>query len=550
MSEKRSVAVYGAGKRAMDLFPLLLEEYNIVAVFDRTQGDSGKKLYGVDIVKPNRRNVNEYPVVIAVADINSCVSTLKSNGCQRAMYACVPYLHGFAVFACNDGNSIAATLENCRVVLKRKPFSLSVRQTSMKKVSSKRKYFILGACDEVAFFSATGGPAAGLRFLWEANEHFRLIDNVYAIMRGLIFTPQGTILHKTVINNPKSVKLLPEGIGAVPVITNYNAINFYVNIDALKTFLENVGEMVGFSSTDVFLCLDAWIAYAFMKSFPAYHNVALAYHSQGVLSEELGKTRPELCEAYDCMQREQMLHIKEWIFPTRGAADGFLSSANDEIRRVAKACHFNVLYSSYEPKERISPDADFVEAMDVLQDYDVMFASATFLYKNKGVERIPRILALFKKQTGLRIKWVLIGTGEMEDEVRKNIDACLESNDYIWYNKRFDNQDNVFELFERADFYIMMHRISVSDLSTLQAMAYGCVPFLSNVGGNLEFCGFDNGILVDPQTETLDLGKFFVNGQLDRKYLAEQKRRNQKIIRERFNEKQFLQGYRDFLYAM
>ena len=137
----------------------------------------------------------------------------------------------------------------------------------------------------------------------------------------------------------------------------------------------------------------------------------------------------------------------------------------------------------------------------------------------------------------------------MENEVRKNIETYLEPTDYVWYNRRFDNQDNVFALFTYADFYIMMHYISVSDLSTMQAMAYGCVPLLSNVGGNFEFCDFDNGILVDPQTESLNLGKYFTNGQLDRKYLGEQKQRNQNIIRERFNEKQFLSGYRDFLYA-
>jgi glycosyltransferase involved in cell wall biosynthesis len=121
--------------------------------------------------------------------------------------------------------------------------------------------------------------------------------------------------------------------------------------------------------------------------------------------------------------------------------------------------------------------------------------------------------------------------------------------DCHWFKKRFDNQDNIFALFQRADFYILMHRISVFDLAILQAMAYGCIPVLSDVEGNREFCGFDNGILID--ADNIDeralrdqFGRFREDGG---RFMRTQSERNKRVVREVFNNRNFLAGYRDAL---
>lgn len=548
MKNKKTIAIYGAGKLAKKLFPLLQEEFDIKIVLDKIQGNAGKRLYGVNIAKPDAQNINTWPVFITVGDVNSCVVTLKELSCNQKIFACVPYMHGFALFECNEFYTIAKIGKTSRVFMKEGKKYVSFRRTNMKSIPGRRRYFLLGSCEEDYFFSATGGPGAGLRFLWDANNRFRLIENLYVVMPGLIFTPQNEKFVKKKLKSRIKLGWAVPTNETMPV--NYNQMVFYAKQDALRYFLKYAGDNLRFGSGDVYFALDPWIANAFLKAFPDFGNLVLAYHSQGILSDEVGKSHPALCEAYDAMQKEQLQNIHHWIFPTCGAADGFLKSANKEMRCLARDCDFHVLYSSYEPKETISPDASFVDAMNALWDYDVVFASATFLYKNKGVERIPRILSLFKKQTGLRVKWILVGNGEMEQEVRKSIDEFLDPEDYIWYNKRFDNQDNIFELFKRSDFYIMMHYISVSDLSTMQAMAYGCVPFLSNVGGNLEFCGFENGILIDPDTDVLPLENYMMGGRWNKEYLEKKKAYNMDIIKRKFNDYQFLSGYRDLLYSI
>jgi glycosyltransferase involved in cell wall biosynthesis len=164
------------------------------------------------------------------------------------------------------------------------------------------------------------------------------------------------------------------------------------------------------------------------------------------------------------------------------------------------------------------------------------------------VEQIPKVLSGYRQLTGRKIYWILVGSGEMEDEVEKNINLYLHEDEYTWYRKRFDNQDNIFALFKRADFYTMMHKVSVFDLSTLQAMSYGCIPLLSNVGGNKELCGFDNGILVDVENAKTDLSTYFDKNEWDDSALERKKCKNMEIVRERFNNKAFLNGYKEVLY--
>ena len=138
----------------------------------------------------------------------------------------------------------------------------------------------------------------------------------------------------------------------------------------------------------------------------------------------------------------------------------------------------------------------------------------------------------------------------MEEEVEENINKYLEEGDYVWYKERFENQDNIFELFSFSDFYIMMHKVSVFDLSTLQAMSYGCIPFLSDAGGNKELCGFENGILAKGEKLEFDVSGYLRNGEWDRNLMEQMKRKNSSIIKEKFTNRLFLQRYQTILEGM
>ena len=89
-----------------------------------------------------------------------------------------------------------------------------------------------------------------------------------------------------------------------------------------------------------------------------------------------------------------------------------------------------------------------------------------------------------------------------------------------------------------------MHKVSVFDLSILQAMSYGCIPFLSKVGGNLELCGYQNGILINPDDNELTLPEYIKMGG---KYLEDKKKENMEIVKSYFNNRQFLNAYKERL---
>lgn len=60
-------------------------------------------------------------------------------------------------------------------------------------------------------------------------------------------------------------------------------------------------------------------------------------------------------------------------------------------------------------------------------------------------------------------------------------------------------------MMSQCDFYILFHKQSVFDLSTLEAMHYGNIPILTPVGGNKEMIEEGSGFFVDDFTDASEL---------------------------------------------
>ena len=110
--------------------------------------------------------------------------------------------------------------------------------------------------------------------------------------------------------------------------------------------------------------------------------------------------------------------------------------------------------------------------------------SSDLLTKAKGVDLIVEQLIKIDRFREDCV-WILCGSGHLKDEIYTQIkDSKLEKN-FIHVENRI-NQNELKFFYEIADFYIMMHRHSIFDLATLEAMFNSTIPVLSRVGGNLE----------------------------------------------------------------
>lgn len=541
------VHVYGAGTFTRKYLKFVQERFEVQGIFDKDVSKAGSSIGGVRIITPDASNVNEYPVLILINDVKSAYDTLIKCGCKQKMYVFRSFSGGFGFYYPNrQKGTVNETLQEGIWFRNLNDSFMNVvsENTGMPFKDGERRYFEIASPRD---FDATGGPCACLRNLWLANEQFRLINNFVVLCPSVVKKPMGmpeNIISPQSIHTDDSVKNKLKFDDDVDL---HEALWLQLTINCLVDFLQEATERFDFKQDDVFLLQDPYILEAFLLLFPDFPNVFAAYHVQGTVASELGKQYPTLAQTLNRMQENHLTKVKQWIFPSKGAADGFIDTATPAMRAAAKNCIFNVAYNGYEKKHDICPDANFVRDLEKLVNYDLLFSSATFLYRNKGVDRIPEVLHYFKEITGLRIHWILVGDGEMADEVEANIHKYLKEDEYTWYRKRFDNQDNIFEMFKKSDFYIMMHHVSVFDLSTLQAMAYGCVPVLSDVGGNRELCGFGNGFLIKPEETGLSLRQS-ADELLQRiENLEALKLKNQQIVSDKYDNKSFLKGYRDVI---
>lgn len=541
----KEMVCYGAGNLAKKGLPILMKRYKIPYIIDCDKKKHGKKLYDIQIIPVNKKTVNCYPVVVMVENIKSVLNTLYIEmDCHVPIYRCIEYAGGYIVVEYRK-DSVFPLVFDRSLFIPGKFEMINILYNQTKFNPQKRRYFDIASTNN---FYSTGGPGACLRNLWKANEEFHLIENFYTLCPGTIYVPRGSYFEDISCLDIEENNLMKAFLENITQCTDDAAeLCFYLRF--LVEFLKKVNEKFGFREQDIFLLQDPFIVHVFIHCFPTLTNVVVANHVQGTLHNELEKKYPELVSVYDAMQLEHLTRIRNWIFPSKGAQEGFLSTASSQMKQAAQKCVFHVAYNGYESKDKIKPDLEFVEQLDGMKKADITFASATFLYRNKGVERIPRVLSEFKKITGLSIRWILVGSGEMEVEVEENIRKYLKDSEYIWYRKRFDNQDNIFELFSQSDFYIMMHRVSVFDLSTLQAMSYGCIPFLSDVGGNIELCGFQNGILVDPDKPNLEFLDRLKNERYE-VFLEQKKNKNKEIVKRYFNNRRFLNAYKRVLYMI
>lgn len=247
----------------------------------------------------------------------------------------------------------------------------------------------------------------------------------------------------------------------------------------------------------LFVCHDLGFAYgAYLRGC----KYILVWHTQGSMineresfGEELSERDKELLNA---LEKTVFENAEVVCFPSVGAKESYMSTTQIDTSNIKFA---NApLYNTIAEKPKLDNEKLLAKLHleKVNREETDIFLSVGDFSENKGLDRIPNILNQYVKETGKNVYWIAIGSKHKAGIYEK---LCEEKNQWLFkcslYGERVDH-DTLLALMDYTDYYFMMQRHSIFDLSTLEAMRAGKALILSAVGGNLEVNREDNVILI------------------------------------------------------
>lgn len=257
---------------------------------------------------------------------------------------------------------------------------------------------------------------------------------------------------------------------------------------------------------------------------------SLVLHSQGPRVEEKIKLGEKLSfiakKIISYCEKIAVKNANVVYFPSKGACESFFNSKYCEVDRNKVnlgGALYNTLYVDIKPAE--------VKEINSLSG--LKFISVGTCTEAKGFDNTIKYLGKILQTTNREISWIWVGKGPLEDKVQKLADELSKKHinfKYIHFRKIPFNQ--VQYLLLNADIYIMLHRKSIFDLATLEAMKAGCALLLSPLEGNLEFNVCDN-VLFANETPLV----------IDPKKIEELKEKNKLAYQNFFSNEKFRREY-------
>lgn len=191
-----------------------------------------------------------------------------------------------------------------------------------------------------------------------------------------------------------------------------------------------------------------------------------------------------------------MRNAKCVVFPSDGARDMYFS---DEYRscepgdvKVGDSVYNTILPGEASPDLGKKGMADF---------NGLTFTSVGTLTAAKGQDQVLDFFERMLPASDVAIRWVCIGNGVMKEELLDRAEKLqiAYSNFTFRYRQRVEHKE-VMSILSDSDVYIMLHRISIFDFATLEAMKNSCAIVLSKVGGNVDFNKDGNIIFAEDVT--------------------------------------------------
>lgn len=230
-------------------------------------------------------------------------------------------------------------------------------------------------------------------------------------------------------------------------------------------------------------------------------NYVLVYHNQGELVYEWRNFGDIVSyEEEQLMKQIEMVSIQNAAyvcFPSRGAELFFWRSW--DIEHIPQYSKGGTLYNCL-----VEDDLINVRELNDLKKEDDVYTILSIgqMTSAKGMDRVPAFIKDLADQTNRKIRWIVVADGSLKKEVLHRIKQVTEVNCKVSY-VQFDRlpHSSVNYLFQISDAYLMLHRISIFDLSTLEAMYNNLVIMLSDIPGNREYNVNSNIIMISEEAD-------------------------------------------------
>ena len=235
-----------------------------------------------------------------------------------------------------------------------------------------------------------------------------------------------------------------------------------------------------------------------------HKKYSLVFHNQGPLLEEYHNFGAEhdakKAESIARKERRAFVNAHTLHFPSRGAANMYFDSQYASCKR-SEVNIGNPLFNIILPKPVEEP-----EAFEVKKEPDTLtFFSLGTLTTAKGQDHVVAFMGEFLKHYQGKSRYIIVGRGPLKEMLEKELNALAEK--YPSFSYRIIDampHDQVMYLHQLADVYIMLHRISIFDFATLEAMSQSSAIVLSKVGGNLDFDKENNVLFAEDFQERME----------------------------------------------
>ncbi|MCV9998943.1 polysialyltransferase family glycosyltransferase [Pararhizobium sp. YC-54] len=267
------------------------------------------------------------------------------------------------------------------------------------------------------------------------------------------------------------------------------------------------GDLASGASFALDICKTGRYGHYFTHDLGCAYGLALAgksyvldWHFQGSFVTQMlnfgHQLQPSLIKRLKAVEAVAMKKAKYVVFPSDGARDMYFS---DEYRG-ANLDEVSIGPSIY---NTILPGAARPDLANLkIPAFDgLTFTSVGTLTAAKGQDRVLEFFERMMPVTQTRVRWICIGDGVMRDDIllrAKNISKKHDNFEFT-YLKKIPHKE-VMNALHVSDVYIMLHRISIFDFATLEAMKNNCAIVLSKVGGNIDFNKADNVIFSEDIT--------------------------------------------------
>lgn len=230
-------------------------------------------------------------------------------------------------------------------------------------------------------------------------------------------------------------------------------------------------------------------------------------------------------------EKKAMENAERLCFPSYGAYNYLTKSkyTNVNFKRIRLGpVLYNTIYAYPEEKivEKIPLKKEFLTILSIGQ-----------MTVAKGLDRCLCLIEKILQQTDRKVRWICIGQGPLIGEIIAQGAALMKRyHNFIFSHMGSCTYPQIQYLHRISDVYMMLQRISIFDLATLEAMSKGKAVVLSAVGGNIEFNVSNNIIMFDG--DYTDTAKQILNTDLQ--LLGE---KNIQIYDRNFSNEVFIDAY-------